>query len=164
MTLAYQIVLFLHSILRYVAVIAALAAIVMAFRGWLTRRPFTALDDRLGMIYTTSLHTQLLVGLLLYAVFSPLTQVAFRDMGTAMQTPALRFYSVEHISLMVVGIIVATVGRALARRAKDDVGKHRMAAILYTLSIVLIFVAIPWPWGAEAVARPLNPFHMFAGN
>ncbi len=164
MTLAYQIVLFLHSILRYVAVISALVAIVMAFRGWLTRRPFTALDDRLGMIYTTSLHTQLLVGLLLYAVFSPLTQVAFRDMGAAMATPALRFYSVEHISLMVVGIIVATAGRALARRAKDDAGKHRMAAILYTLSIVLIFVAIPWPWGSAAVARPLDPFHMFAGN
>ncbi len=160
----YDFVLFLHSILRYVIVVAGIVAIVMAFRGWLTRTAFTALDSRIGMIYTTSLHTQLIVGLLLYAVFSPLTQAAFANMGAAMSSAPLRFYAVEHIAIMLVAIIVATVGRSLSRRAKDDAGKHRLAAILYTISFVLLMVSIPWPGTVEGAARPLNPFHMFTGD
>ncbi len=159
-----DIVLFLHSILRYVIVIAALAAVVLAFRGWLTRKPFTALDDRLGMIFTSSMHLQLLIGLLLYGVFSQLTQAAFNNMGAAMTNPALRFYAVEHISMMIVAVVIATVGRSLSRRAKDDTAKHRMAAIFYTIALIVVFVSIPWPWAAAGAARPLNPFHMFFGN
>ncbi len=162
--IVYDIVLFIHSVLRYVIVVAGLIAIVLAFRGWFTRKAFTALDSRLGMIYTTSLHLQLLVGLLLYGVISPLTQAAFANMGAAMQTPALRFYAVEHIATMILAIIVATVGRSLSRRAKDDAGKHRMAAILYTISFILILVSIPWPWATPGAGRPLNPFHMFTGD
>ena len=42
--IVYDIVLFVHSILRYVIVLAALGAVVLAFRGWFTRQAFTALD------------------------------------------------------------------------------------------------------------------------
>ncbi len=159
--IVYDIVLFLHSILRYVIVVAGIGAIAVAIRGWLTRAPFTSLADRLGFVYATSLHTQLLVGVVLYGFISPLTQSAFANMGAAMSSSVLRFYAVEHISIMIVAIIVATVGRALVRRAKDDAAKNRMAAILYTVSFVLLLVSIPWPWNAEGVARPLNPFYMF---
>ncbi|MBL8096235.1 MAG: hypothetical protein JNL73_18810 [Anaerolineales bacterium] len=162
--IVYDIVLFLHSILRYVIVLAALGAVVLAFRGWFTRQAFTALDERLGMIFTSSMHLQLLIGLLLYAVFSPLTQAAFMNMGAAMTSAPLRFYAVEHIAMMILAVIVATVGRVLSRRAKDDAAKHRMAAIFYTIAIILVFVSIPWPWAAEGAARPLNPFHMFTGD
>ncbi len=162
--IASNIVLFLHSIVRYVIVIAALGAVVLAFRGWLTRKPFTALDDRLGMIFTSGMHLQLVLGLLLYGVFSQLTQSAFNNMGAAMTNPVLRFYAVEHIAMMIVAVVIATVGRSLSRRAKDDAAKHRMAAIFYTIALIVVFVSIPWPWAAVGAARPLDPFHMFFGN
>lgn len=156
----YTIILALHSILRWLVLIAAVAAVVRAGQGWLGKRPWAKLDDRLGLIYTSLLDTQLLVGLILYIFLSPLTQAAFADLGAAMREPTLMFFAIEHIFTMVVAVVLAHVGRALSRRAAEG-AKHARAALWYTLSLLAMLVAIPWPF--LAYGRPLNPFWMFGG-
>jgi hypothetical protein len=97
---------------------------------------------------------QLLLGLLLYFVFSPLTTVALKDFGAAMSNPVQRFFAVDHVVAMVIAVVLAHVGRALSRRAADAQGKHRLAAILYGLAVLAIVLAIPWPF-ETGVGRPL---------
>ena len=144
----YPFLLSLHSLMRWVVLLAAVAAVGAALWGWLGKRSWTALDDRLGLVMTIGFDVQFLVGLILYGV-SPLIRTAFADFGAAMGTSALRFFTVEHTFLMIVALIVAHVGRVLIKRVDVAGHKHRRAVIFYGLALVLLLAAIPWydrPW------------------
>lgn len=141
----HTLLLTLHSLVRWVVVIAAVAAVGQAIRGWLTKREWAALDDRLGLVFTVSMDVQLLTGIILYLV-SPLIQAAMQDFGAAMSAPALRFFAVEHVALMIVAVVLAHVGRALVKRTADSAGQHKRAAILFGLAFLVLLVAIPWPF------------------
>lgn len=149
----YTLTLVLHSLLRWVVVVAAIAAVVFAVRGWLGRRGWTTLDDRLGMIFTISMDLQLLLGLLLYVALSPVTRLAFQDFGAAMSNGAVRFFAVEHIAVMIVAVVLSHIGRARSRQAADAVARHRAAAIWFGLALVAMIAAIPWPF--YSFGRPL---------
>jgi hypothetical protein len=151
----YVTLLALHSLLRWLVLLFGLIAIIRAFGGWSARRAWTRADDRAGLLFTISLDTQVLVGLILYGLLSPMTQAAFSNFGAAMKDPLLRFYAVEHLALMLAGLAFVHIGRARAKKARSDVSRHKTAAIFYTLGFVLILVGIPWPF--LAVGRPLLP-------
>jgi hypothetical protein len=149
----YTLLLVLHSILRWAVILAGLFAVAQAFRGG-TWSPTAAAA---GRWYAMSLSVQMLVGLLLYGVFSPITYAGFADMGEAMRNPALRFYVVEHLVMMVAALALAHIGTARIGRAADDRAKFRTAAIFYTLSLVLVLAGTPWPF--RDIGRPL--FRLF---
>jgi len=148
----YGITLLLHSWLRWLALIVGVAAVGNGFAGWFGRREWSAAGERWGRLFTLVLDIQLLLGLVLYFV-SPLVQTARGDFGAAMGDPALRFWSVEHVAMMVVALAVAHIGRAAIRKAPDAATKHRRAALLFGLALVIILAAIPWPFRVD-IGRP----------
>ncbi len=87
-----SLVLILHSLVRWAIVIVGIVALVRAVMGARGGRPWTQLDDRLGLIFTSAMDLNLLLGLLLYFLFSPLTKSALQDMGAAMGNSGLRFF------------------------------------------------------------------------
>lgn len=149
----YPFLLTLHSWLRWIVVLVAALALARAWLGWLGKQGWTPADDRLGMFLTIALDMQVLVGLLLYAFLSPLTASAFQDLGAAMSNGAVRYWAVEHVGLMLVAVVLAHVGRALSKRAGDAVRRHRLAALFYTLAVLAVLAAIPWPF--LSFGRPL---------
>lgn len=140
----YSILLNLHSYLRWVVLLLGLMAIVKGLRGASSQAAFTESDRKSGLFYMISLHTQLLIGLLLYFVFSPITQAAFQDFGAAMKDPALRLIAVEHISVNILAVILATVANAKNKKSISDAQKHKNAWLLYGVSLVLVLSRIPW--------------------
>ena len=142
----YDFVLTVHSIVRWVVVISAVAAVVEAFRGWAGRKVWTSLDDRLGLVFTISMDVQVLLGLILYLFLSPIVRGAFQDFGAAMSAVDVRYWAVEHIALMILALILAHVGRARVRRAAEDPARHKSAAIFFGLAFVVLLFAIPWPF------------------
>ena len=149
----YALVLLLHSWLRWVVVLAGLFAIVRAVSGIAQKRGWGAMDDRAGLIFTIALDLQMLLGLVLYFLLSPLTRAALGDFGAAMGDSLLRFWAVEHVFGVVVGIVLAHRGRSRVRAATDPLKKHRIAAIFFGLALIAILASIPWP-GMPA-GRPL---------
>jgi len=147
----YSFVLATHNIFRWLVLIFGILAIVMAFVGWFGKKEWKGLDDKLGLGFTISLDVQVLLGFLLYVVFSPITKAAFSDMGAAMADSDLRFFLVEHLLMMIVALVLAHIGRSRAKKADTDVSKHKNAAIFYTIAMLLILAAIPWD-------RALLPF------
>ncbi|MBK6325288.1 MAG: hypothetical protein IPF56_04990 [Chloroflexi bacterium] len=147
----YTVVLGLHNITRWIVLIIGIAAIVRAALGWLGKKEWTALDNKLGLYFTMSMDIQILLGLLLYVVFSPITTAAFSDFGAAMANPDTRFWLVEHIFTMIVALAFAHVGRSLSKKAATDRAKFQRAAIFFTLAMVAVLAAIPW-------FRPMLPF------
>jgi hypothetical protein len=151
----YNGVLFLHSWIRWLVLLAGLVLIVRAIAG-LGGKRWSALDDRVVLLFTTTLDVQFLLGLLLYGVLSPFVRLAMSDVGGAMRDGDLRFWLVEHLLGMVIAVALAHVGRVKIRRAADDGGKHRKALIFMGISLVVLLLSIPWP--GMASARPLFRF------
>jgi hypothetical protein len=145
----YVFLLAFHNITRWVVLIAALVALAWALQGWLGRRPFEKRHRLAGLAFVASMDLQLVIGIALY-ILSPLVQAALGDMASAMGITELRFFAVEHISIMVVAVVLAHVGSVLARRAPNDRGKHGRTLLWFGLSTAAVVFSIPW-W------RPLFP-------
>jgi hypothetical protein len=149
----YATLLLVHSLLRWLVLLAGLVAAVRGLSGWRSRRLWTLPDERAGFWFTLTLDLQFLLGLLLYVALSPLTRGAFQDFGGAMRDSVLRFWAVEHVFGMVVGIALAHIGRSRIHKTGNDARRHRLAAIFYTLALLAILASIPWPGLAHG--RPL---------
>ena len=147
----YPVVLFLHSWVRWIVAVAAVVAVARALNGWLGKKGWAKLDDQLGLLFSTSLDVQMLLGLILYIFLSPITRAAFKNFGAAMSDGTLRFFAVEHILYMVIAVVLGHVGRTLSKKATQATAKHRIAAILFGLATLAILLAIPW-------SRPLFRF------
>lgn len=146
----YAFILAVHNILRWVVLILLILALVRAFWGWFGRREWTSTDRKVGMFYSVSLDVQLLLGLILYFVLSPITKLAFGDFGAALANTDLRFFVFEHMLMMVLAVVFAHVGVAAAKRADESIQKHRRTAIWFGLSLLAILLGMPW-------FRPLLP-------
>jgi len=138
------VALTLHSWVRWLVILTGLVAFGRAAAGASGRKPWRPSDDRAGFWFVMALDIQLLLGLLLYLFFSPVTHVAFADFGAAMKNSALRFWAVEHVAGMIVGVALAHVGRVRTRKT-DSLRRHRVAAIFFGLALVAILASIPWP-------------------
>lgn len=146
----YPFILAVHNILRWVVLILLVLALVRAYWGWFGKREWTSTDRKVGIFYSVSLDVQLLLGLILYFVLSPIAKVVFSDIGTAMANSELRFFVLEHILMMILAVIFAHVGVATAKRAEEPLIRHRRTAIWFSLSLITILLGIPW-------FRPLLP-------
>jgi hypothetical protein len=138
----YTTVLFLHSWIRWVAVVAALAATVSAFG----KGP-AALSraESWGFKLMIALDLQLLLGLLLYGMLSPFTRQAMQDFGAAMRDPVLRFWAVEHLTMMLGAVVLVHVGRVLARKTSSPEKKRTKLLICFGIALLLILGGMPWP-------------------
>lgn len=149
----YEILTRSHSGLRWIVLALLIAAIVKSIGGISSGRSFGEGDRKLVLFSMVVLHIQLIIGLIMYFM-SPNVEVALADMGSAMKNPALRFVAVEHISMMILAIALVTFGYSRAKRASNSISKFRRIAIFYTIGLILILAAIPWPFRAEEIAKP----------
>lgn len=141
----YSILLHLHSVLRYAVLILLLAAIFRSFTGWLNKKPYTPADRKISLFTMIFTHLQFIIGLWLYLI-SPYVHAGLANMGNAMKDKALRFWTVEHISIMLIAIVLITLGNSMAKRAPLDVTKHKKTALFFLIALILILVSIPWPF------------------
>jgi hypothetical protein len=152
----YTAILIVHSLLRWVVLLTGVLAVMRSLPGWGGGRSWTSREDAAGRWFIIALDVQLLLGLLLYFALSPFTRQGLADFATAMRTPALRFWVMDHAFGMFVAVAIAHVGRVLIRKTGDAGAKHKRAVIFFGLALLLILAVIPWP-GMPA-GRPLFRF------
>jgi uncharacterized membrane protein YozB (DUF420 family) len=129
----YTSLLHLHSTLRYVVLILILVSIFQALTAG--NKPYTNTNKKINLFTLISAHLQLVIGLVLYFI-SP--NVDFSKMSD----PVFRYWNVEHITMMIIGIALITVGYAKAKRAVEAKSKHKAIGIFYTLAVLIILVSI----------------------
>lgn len=140
----YAILLFLHNLLRWVVLIAGIVTVVLSWLGWLRKRQWSRADRLYSMVFTSAMDLQLLIGGLLYFVYSPLTTAALANFGDAMKNQVQRFFVIEHGSLMLLAIIFGHVGSVMVRKTSQDKQRYQRAVIWFTLALIAILLAIPW--------------------
>jgi hypothetical protein len=124
----------LHSIWRWVVLLAAVGALVFSSLAAVGTRPWDSLADRLSFFFTIALDVQVLIG----AVVWLLNEGWARD----------AFIGFIHPVLMLGAVAVAHVGRARSERVTDSRTRGRVALVFFLVSLIIIIVAIPtasWP-------------------
>ena len=152
-----NLILIIHSLLRWVAIACGLVAIGRAAAG-LTKTPATwsESDAKFSRLFAISLDVQMLLGILMYFKFSTITTSAFQNMGEAMGNSVVRFWIVEHPTIMLVALVFAHIGVARARKMVNPNGKHRTTLIFQGISLALILYGTTLTW--SLAERPLLPF------
>ena len=122
-----------HSYLRYFILITLAGVIILSVRGWLTNKPYTKLDNKLGLYLLIFTHLQFIAGIVLYFM-SGVVQFNSETMKNA----TLRYWTVEHITAMLIAVVLITVARSTSKRMASDVAKHRRLAIFNGLALLII--------------------------
>ncbi len=134
----YNMLKHAHSGLRWLLLAALIYAIIKGFQSWRNGKAFNKPSALIGLILT---HVQLVIGLLLYFVYSPLM------FGTAgLPHVITRFYTVEHLVTMLLAIILITIGYSRGKRKADATAAGKAVFVFYLIGMVLILLGIPWPF------------------
>ena len=152
----YPSLLALHSLVRWVVVAAVVQALAVSWAGWISGRPYAPLGRRSAAIATAALDAQVLLGLALYFLASPITRTALSAPGTALGEPQLRFWMLEHPAMGLAAAALAHVGSVQARRAPADGERWWRAAVFSTAVALVVAVAVPWPF--RTAGRALWPW------
>lgn len=137
----YTGLLHLHSLLAIAVIIGILLTIIFAF----VNQPVNANTRKFAKISMILLHSQFLVGLILYFV-SPKGFASFS--GANMSEAPLRFFFLEHPFIGLISVVLITIGHAKLKRAADAVA-DKPILIFYSLGLLLILSRFPfqyWSW------------------
>lgn len=137
----YPILVHAHSGLRWLVLVFLILAIVNAARKQSRQTAYGASDKRVSLLALIFTHVQLILGLILYFI-SPKVVFSAETMGNTM----LRFYTVEHITIMLLAIALITIGYSRAKRQSTDAQKFKTTFRFYLIGLILILISIPWPF------------------
>lgn len=64
----------------------------------------------------------------------------------AMASPMIRFFTMEHIMLMVLAIACLTIGNMRAKRIPVPSLKTKTIFVWFLIGFILIMAGVPWPF------------------
>ena len=146
-----QIVLILHSLFRWAVLLFGFWTLLNAITGFFGKRTYSASDNRSNLLFMISCDIQLLIGLILYFTNGWFDRL--KDLGNNMKDPLNRFFTMEHMSLLLVAWVLVHIGRSAVKKADTDAAKHKKMLIFFGIALVLILVSIPWPF-RQVIERP----------
>lgn len=149
----HSVALILHSWMRWTVVV--LLGTVLVRTGGRSRRvgAWTRGDERAHVALVAAADTQFALGLFLYFVASPITRAFWANPAQGMPVSALRFFGIEHVTTMLLGLGTLHVGRRVAKRTSDAAVRPRRAFAWTLAATLLLLAGIPWPF--LRAGRPL---------
>lgn len=145
----YQTLIFYHNLLRWLVLTSLLFAIYRAYKGYFSKTAFSKTDNAVRHWTATIAHIQLMIGVLLYFQ-SPIIRYFLANFKEAVRTFDLLFFGLIHSVLMITAIVVITIGSALAKRKATDNEKFKTMLVWFSIAVIIIFIAIPWPFSPLA--------------
>ncbi len=149
--------LILHNLLRWGVLLFGLLAVLRALNGTFGNRLYTKSDNSIGLLFMTFCDIQLLVGLVLYFK-GPWFEMLKDHFKETMKDDYNRFFAFEHMLMMILAWLLVHIGRSMVKKSSIDKVKHKRSLAFFTIALLLILAAIPWPF-RHGVARPW--FHWF---
>ncbi len=140
----YNIVVHAHSGLRWVLLLVLVVTILLSLKRWLSKSNYQTSDKKWYLLSLIFSHIQLIIGLYLYFV-SP--RVVFNE--NTMSDADIRFYTVEHISINIIAIILITIGYRVTKSIQTDFKKYKRLFWYFFIALILILSRIPWPGMVE---------------
>ncbi len=152
----YKGALHLHDLVWLIVLVSGLWAVFRAWRGKLASAAWTKADRIAGLVFSTALSTQFLIGLVLYSQ-SPFVRPLFAGGAAGGKRLEAVFFGAIHPALMITAVLLAQLGYSVSKRMQNDAGKFRMAAFCYTAALAIVLLSIPWPFLPYGKGRSLLP-------
>ena len=92
----------------------------------------------MSWVFIHFLYIQLLTGIALYFFLKPEVDANNISMEEALQQNSLRFWAIEHVSLMLFALIFSQVGRLIIKQISSDRKKYRAATFYYGISLLVV--------------------------
>jgi hypothetical protein len=135
-----NIVFHAHSGLRWLVIIGVVLIVIKSIIGLYGNGKYSKFDKILGSATVGFMDIMLILGLILYFGYSSYTKNLTFDMSNAEE----RFWSVEHLIMMLLAIAFAHIGKVKAGKLVEDKMKYRTQVIFFSASLALMMLAIPW--------------------
>lgn len=146
--------LILHSWLRWLILIAAIWTIIQAISGMATRRPYGSADSKSSLFFSIFMDLQFLIGIILYFVNGWARNWTGGHIKEMMSNPAQRFFTLEHIVMMIIALILVHIGRSVVKKTSVDRKKHSKSLVYFGIAFILILLAVPWPFRIDLGFHP----------
>jgi hypothetical protein len=130
--------------MRWVIIVLLVIAIFKAYNGMTTKRSYDNADRKTGLFLMIAAHTTLLIGLYQWFV-GPwgLSNIRALGMGRGYEKWGLSLLAVEHLTGMIIAIILITVGKGVAKKNISDTAKHKKAFWMFLIALVIILLSVP---------------------
>ena len=132
-----------HSGWAYLALLVLVVAVVNSLIGMFSKKEFTSKDRKIALFGLIAIHTQLVVGVLLYFV-SPNGLNMIKAVGMGGLTTESRLLALEHPLINIIAIVLITIGWSKHKKATTSESKFKTFSIFYGLGLLLILSRIPW--------------------
>lgn len=141
----YEILLFIHSWMRWFVVALMIVLLFLSLAGTLRKAPWTERDSVFHWFFDQFFGYQILFGLTLWMGASPVVKAFFTNPGLALDNGIVAFWSIWHGLTMLVAFALFQMGTAKTKKALPE-KKHRILCVTTALSLGVLLLAIPWPW------------------
>jgi hypothetical protein len=152
----YLITRHLHTLTWWIILLSGIWAVVVTWRGMLTGAAWTKRDRLAGLIFSSALATQLIIGLVLYyASYSGGKAVHdyFAGVVVGRERFIAAFFAMMHPVAMFTAVVLGQAGFSVSKRLTDDRSKFRAAALCYTVALAIVLVSVPWPFMPYGAGR-----------
>lgn len=153
----YAFLLALHSLIRWFVLASLLLGVYRGWRGWKGKQYYTLFDNRVRIVAAMFAHIQLVLGIVLYCI-SPIVAYFWQHTAYALQITGIRFFGMEHITMMLIAIVLITIGSIQAKRQTTDEAKFKAMAIWFTIALVVILTSVPWSFSPLTSRPNFRPF------
>ena len=148
----YDALLPIHSLFRWLVLLSLLYSIYLSARGYFQGWQFNKSHDSFRHWTATIVHIQLILGILLYTK-SMTVKAYFSGLPDSSARMDPLFFGLIHILSMLAAIVLITIGSAKAKRKEDSNGKFKTMLVWFSIALLIILLAIPWPFSPFA-SRP----------
>jgi hypothetical protein len=137
----YKFLATVHSLNRYLLFLLISLLIINSLIKLINKKNFNKKDNSLSFFTVLTTHIQLGLGIILYLI-SPLVQFK----ASVMKNALIRYWTVEHISLMLLAIILITIARIRVKKLKkiesSDYKRHLILFIYNTIALLIISISL----------------------
>ena len=141
----HSTLLLVHSWSRWLVLGFLLYAIYRASIGYFKNVLFTKADDSVRHWTATVAHIQLMLGIIVFTN-SPVAKGYWVSGRALLQDFDTTFFGLIHSIMMLTSVVILTIGSALAKRTTADRDKFRIMFLWFSVALLIIFIAIPWPF------------------
>ncbi len=149
--------LHLHNFLRWVILALLILSILKAYAGWKGKKTFNLADKKTALFTMIAAHTTLLLGIfqVLWGRYGFLSY-KLPEGTSVMKDKFLRFFLIEHPTLMLIAVVLITLGHGMYKKDVSDEIKYKSAFLYFLVALIILIISIPWPF-REIVGRPYFP-------
>ncbi|MCY4781405.1 hypothetical protein ORI89_17230 [Sphingobacterium sp. UT-1RO-CII-1] len=141
-----------HSYYRWIVLSAMLLQIGWIFIEHKRKSIFTIYHFRILLLFTLIFNIQLLIGWLLFTQ-STIAHGFWENISQNIKNRQMRFFGLEHVSMMSLGIILSNIYTILAYRKRNQKEVFTYLWKRYLIIYLIILSSIPWSF-SPLTSRP----------